>query len=255
MSEPKIVKPVILQKPIEQIPEVKLTIPDAKPGQLFDIIYYSPEHKNIRFQYLKRLPKDELLERRFKHGMVLSSNRHFPKQFLGQEGYKTFANITCRAFYGATYLVNYEKLEELLSFYIIQPGLIGADIDQKFLESNWFEVEMSKPDFEREENDRAIRQQVAFEEQENNLNARYLLFIAYRLGIPNVNQVPYQVLVDIVGSALTEPQNSHLPDIETWKAINRIDVILPEVRLGRDEEFDLTCGQVKKDFSPNMGKI
>ncbi len=247
-----------LEKEVEPIQESLPPTPpvykQATEGQKFDIIFCTQEHVKTRFQYIHRLPDEEKTERRLRFGLEKTINCPFPKEFRNQPGFKTAATMTVRKIYGSPYFMDAKDFYNNLDCFLIKPGLVGANIKPEFFESEDYANNMAAPDYEREEGDRAKRQQILIDEQEQELNARYLLFIAYRIGLQNVQNIPSQVLIDIISTALSEPAHQDLPDIDSWKALHRKDVTLPPIRFGRDEEFDGYTGKLQASYVTQQAK-
>ncbi len=253
------------QKKLDQISEISIT-PDTSPestpgpvtepvyrhateGQKFDIVFCGPENLKTRLQYIHRLSDEEKEERRLRFGLEKTINCLFPKEYLNQPGFKTYATMTVRKLYGAPYFIDYKNFYDYLDTFYIKPGLVGANIKPEFFELDDYVNNMYTPDLEREEFDRSQRQDILVQEQEQDLNNRYLLFIAYRIGLKDVPNIPYQVLIDLISTALGEPGNEGLPDVESWKALHRKDVTLPPIKPGRDEDFDRFVGQLQANYT------
>ncbi len=212
-------------------------------GTQYDLIFYSPEHKKTRIQYLKRLTNEEMSIRRLDHGVSEVFFRQFPDQFQGKTGY-TQCNISCRFFYGAPdFIGGYPKFYDYVENYVvIAKGLIGANIKPEFFESEDYKTMASGYEGCKECADNNL-QNALNEDQERDLTIRYLRYIANRVGI-NISNMTGQDIIDIVDSVLMEPQYSHFPSLDQWKAVRYQDLTLPPVTYKGDSTLDRDLGEL-----------
>lgn len=235
--------------------------PNIKPKNiLYDILYYKNHLNQVAIKLLKRIPREEQIQRKLKAGVQWRSTKKFPD--FNSQKHNVMARAVMACFHGSSWLID-TKQNDRFDYTIIQgtekdPEIIGGILKPGVLEDPEFIVYRDRSvKFELNRDEELLKRKTNLTQTVKKISSsasyRYKVAAAHIGGLKNPSKIPEDELNDVV-DMLIMSDVVVLPSVEKWFSVHCQDISTIQTaiqtldepfQIARDEDFESVCSAVR----------